>query len=208
MNRRIIDMKTNPRRGQFEHFIAMHDPYMGVTRQVDITAFLERMQREKTPFFLTFSYEVLQAANFVPEFRRRILEDGQVVEYDVCRGSCTVAKEDETYSYCTLDGTLPFDEFLRIGKADLEDAKEQGTMEEDADVLELFFISCVPWFSYTGTIEPHENPSGSNVSFIWGKYETENGKTKIPFTAMANHALVDGFHLGKFFQELDRRLAL
>ena len=47
----------------------------------------------------------------MPEFRRRILNGG-IVEYARCRTSHTVALEDETYCYCTLESAMPFAEYL------------------------------------------------------------------------------------------------
>ncbi len=45
----------------------------------------------------------------MPEFRRRILNGG-IVEYARCCTSHTVALEDETYCYCTLESAMPFAE--------------------------------------------------------------------------------------------------
>ena len=80
MARRIIDMTKDPRSGQFAYFRTMPDPWAGITVPVDITAFLSALRRR--PFFLSFLYAVMRAANAVPELRRRLLPDGQVVEYD------------------------------------------------------------------------------------------------------------------------------
>lgn len=63
-----------------------------------------------------------RAANRVPEFRRRILNGG-IVEYARCRTSHTVALEDETYCYCTLESAMPFAEYLPYAKREQERAK-------------------------------------------------------------------------------------
>ena len=73
-------------------------------------------------FFLTFCYCAARAANRVPEFRRRILNGG-IVEYARCRTSHTVALEDETYCYCTLESAMPFAEYLPYAKREQERAK-------------------------------------------------------------------------------------
>ncbi len=72
-----------------------------------------------------------RAANRVPEFRRRILNGG-IVEYARCRTSHTVALEDETYCYCTLESAMPFAEYLPYAKREQERAKAARSIEEDA----------------------------------------------------------------------------
>lgn len=206
MKKRAIDMTKDPRHEQFEYFASLTDPYAGVTCQVDITAFMERLAQSGAPFFLAFTYEVLAAANAVPELRRRI-EGDRVVEYDACRCSCTVAKPDGSYAYCTLDGTLPWAEYLAQGRKALDAARDGGTMREDGDSGEYFFISCVPWLRYTDMKQPLPEPAFSNVRLAWGKYATENGRTTLPVTLVAHHALADGIHLGAFYQELEKRVS-
>ena len=79
MTRKIIDMTKDPRGGQFEYFRSMSDPWAGITVPVDITDLLDSLHGR--PFFLSYLYAVMRAANAVPELRRRLLPDGQVVEY-------------------------------------------------------------------------------------------------------------------------------
>lgn len=204
MNKHIVDMTGDPRREQFAYFSAMADPYVGVTCQVDITALMERIRRDGTPFFLSLTYEVMGAANAVPELRQRI-EEGRVVEYGSCRCSCTVAKPDGAYAYCTLDTALPFSEFLETGRTALETAKYRGTIAEEQGHEEFFFVSCVPWLRYTDLVLPVPSPAFSNVRISWGKWTEENGRTSLPVTILAHHGLADGIHLGRFYEELERR---
>ena len=127
MGKQIVDMSQDPRREQFDYFRSMADPYVGVTCEVDVTALTEKLRSSGAPFFLSFTYEVLAAANSVPELRRRI-EGDRVVEYGSCRCSCTVAKPDGAYAYCTLDGVLPWEAFLAEGRKALEAARNGGTI--------------------------------------------------------------------------------
>lgn len=205
MKKRIIDMEKDPRREQYAYFAPLRDPYVGVTCRVDATGWQKRRTASGAPVFLSLAYEILAAANSVPELRRRI-ENGQVVEYDRCRCSCTVAKPDGAYAYCTLDCTLPWDAFLKEGRERLAEARSGGTMGEDGESGEYFFASCVPRLDYTSMVQPVPEPPVSNVRLAWGKCVTENGKTSLPVTIVAHHALVDGIHLAAFFDELRRRL--
>jgi chloramphenicol O-acetyltransferase type A len=104
-------------------------PYVGVTVNVDITAFLQNVRAAKRPFFLSFLYEAAHAANAVPEFRQRIV-GGDIVEYAFCRTSHIVAKEDGTYAYCELDADMGLDQFLPYAMQRHEQARQGGDIDE------------------------------------------------------------------------------
>ena len=175
MSRKYIDMTKYPRLDHFRHFLTMQQPCVSITVQVDITDWLSRLKASGCPFFLSFQYAVVWAANRIPEFRQRIVDD-KIVEYDYCNP------------------------------------------EEEGDVLGLLFISCVPWFNYTEAMMPYPGGSFSNPSFCWGGYRTEKYlaledgrvtekvKTSIPVTLFFNHALIDGIHAGRFFDNLGDEL--
>ena len=71
----------------------------------------------------------------------------------------------------------------------------------------LFFVSCVPWLSYTSIIQPVPAPADSNPRITWGKYFRQGEQTLMPVTLLAHHALVDGIHIARFYEALDRELA-
>lgn len=204
---RWIDMDGFPRKKHFAYFSGLAYPYVGTTANVDISDVLQKIKREKLPFFLTVCYCAARAANSVPELRQRI-RDGRIVEFDRCRTSHTVALEDGTYCYCTLDCATPFDEYLTAGKAAQEEAKRRRSLEEDAeDPLELLYVSTVPWLSYTSLVQPVPMPADSHPRITWGKYFSQEGKTLLPVSILCHHALVDGVHIASFYQALERELA-
>ena len=107
MNWRTVDMSRESRRDQFAYFQTLSNPYVGVTVQVDVTELAVWCRESGTSFFLAVLYAAVRAANGVPELRRRIRGD-QVVEYDRCPSSHTVALPDGTYCYCSLEVDRPF----------------------------------------------------------------------------------------------------
>ena len=42
----------------------------------------------------------------------------------------------------------------------------------------------------------------------WGKYVTRDGRTTLPVTLTVHHALADGLHISRFFQNLENELAV
>ena len=207
-NAQIIPMESYKRIQHFNYFKDMAYPYVGITTDVDITSFLKYIKERKYPFFLSFLWCVAKAANMVPELRQRIYNDG-IIEYYNCETSHTVAKEDGTYCYCSLDCNQPFDQFIAYAIEKQEQEKQYGDITENKeDALSLFFISTLPWISYSSLIQPVPMPADSNPRITWGKYYEKNGKIVLPVSILCHHALVDGKHIADFFIHLDNALQL
>lgn len=200
-----IDLATYKRRAHFEYFNSLAYPYAGLTVEVDITRWLAAVRSAGAPFFHSFLWAAAGAANAVPELRCRIL-DGGIVRFDVCKSSYTVALPDDTYCYCTLETDMPYGEFLPYARARQAEAIAAPTVKDGEDVLGYFFISSVPWVSYTALTQPVPCPADSNPRITWGRWRDQGGKIAIPVTLLCHHALVDGIHLSRFYQRLEERL--
>lgn len=217
MSRKHIDMSKYPRIDHFNHFLAMDHPCASVTVQVDITDWLPRLKASGCPFFLSFQYAAVRAANRIPEFRQRIVPEG-IVEYDYSNPSYTVALPDGTYRYCLVNVNQPFEQYLEEGRIKQAAAQEAERLEEEGDVLSLLFTSCVPWLNYTEAMMPYPHNHFSIPNICWGgckkeKYlaledgqVVEKVKVSIPVTLLINHALIDGRHIGQFYANLDEEL--
>lgn len=168
MNYKYIDMESYKRKSHFEYFSSLAYPYMGVTVNVDITELLKAVKEKNLPFFFTVCYSVSKAANQVEEFRQRIVNH-QIVEYDYCRTSHTVALNDGTYCYCDLNSSLPFKDYIPYAEQEQERAiKKHSIAEDEEDILDKIFVSTLPWLSYTALINPTPVPTDSNPRITWG----------------------------------------
>ena len=202
---REISLEDDPRRAQFAYFSTLANPYVGLTAEVDVGDFLARCHAIGWPFSLAMTYCAGLAANAIPALRRRI-RNGGVVEFDHCRTSHTVLREDGVYAYCTLDPAQPFAQFLPEARRLQEAAREHGTLDDGEEPLDLLFLSSIPWLHYTALTQPTPIPADSNPRITWGKYATEGGKTTLPVTLLVNHALADGLHIAHFFAALREAL--
>lgn len=217
MSRKHIDMSTYPRLDHFKYFLNMANPFFNITVEVDLTDWLPRIRQAGYPFFLSFQYAVVQAANRVPELRQRILEE-EIVEYDYCNPSYTYGLPNGTYCYCLVNAKQPFTDYLAEAGAKQETAIKTQVLEEEGDSLGQLFISCTPWVNYMALSIPWPDNRLTNPNIIWGRCKTEKQlclidgrvyekeRTLIPVTLFANHALVDGRHVGQFFSNLEEEL--
>lgn len=200
---KYIDMETYPRRSHFEFFKSYAYPYVGMTAQMDVTGLVKAAKERGGSTFLACLYAAAQAANSVPELRQRIAGEG-IVEYEHCDTGHTVALPDHTFCNCRTDCRRSFDEFLVYGKKRQEEAKtHHGFVNEEEDESGMIFVSCVPWVNFTQCIQPVPIPADSNPRIVFGKFAKEGDKVTMPLHIQANHALLDGYHIGLFYQAFE-----
>ena len=205
MKKKRLDMEKYPRKEHFRYFIKMAYPYVGITVNVDITNWTKKRKEAGNPFFLSFLYEVIHAANAVPEMRQRIYEDG-IIEFENCKASYTVALDNGTYCYCSVSGNRSLEEFLVDAKKEQENAKKNPSLLDGEEGLSLLFISSLPWITYTAMVQPVPCPADSNPRITWGKYFEQEDRILIPVTLLCHHALVDGIHMNMFYEKLNVQL--
>lgn len=199
-----IDLENYPRRSHFEYFRHLAYPYVGMTAQVDVTNLVAKAKALGGATFLACLWAAARAANSVPELRQRIVED-QIAEFDYCETAHTVALPDKTFCNCRTDSRVDFETFLVAGKAAQEEAKtHHGFVSTQEDETDLIFVSCVPWVAFTQVIQPVPIPADCNPRIVFGKYIREENRVKMPVGIQANHALVDGRHIGEFYQAFEK----
>ena len=198
---KTINLEAYPRRSHFEFFRKEAYPYVGFTATVDVTRPLAAAKIQGGSGFLAILWTAMRALNRVPELRQRILGDG-IVEFDHCDCSHTVPLSNGTFTACRTAPSLPLEEYLVAAGAAQERAKANSCfLTEEDDELSLVFASCVPWIGFTQVIQPTPIPSDSNPRLTMGKYDRKSdGRVEMPLAILANHALVDGRHLGLFYQ--------
>jgi chloramphenicol O-acetyltransferase type A len=204
---KTVDLANDPKKKEFAYFSKIYNPYTSVTVNVDITSFMKKIKERNLPFFLSFLFCVLNAADDVTDLRRRIKGDN-VVEFDHSLGSFTLALEDGSFTFCTVDKKSTIEEFVSEGLKEEKIAKENPEIadhEENTD--SMIFISCLPWLSYISHTMETPYPPDSNPRITWGKYFLQQDRYLIPLTLVVNHGIADGRDMGLFYQALDKRLA-
>ena len=142
---RYIDLEAYPRRSHYEFFKSYAYPYVALTANVDVTNLVAFAKVRGGSTFLACLWAASQAANSIPEFRQRIVDDG-IVEYDHCEVGHTVPMEDGTFCNCNTDCRRSLEEFLIYGKEQEAEAKKHhGFIQPDEDETSLIFASDWNW---------------------------------------------------------------
>ncbi len=205
-------MKTihfdNPhRKKHFALFNGMNHPHFNITANVDLTNFLKTLKKRELAFTPAMVYLICRAANGIEQFRWRIRGEA-VVEHDLVHPSFTVpTKASDVFSFCYADYHAVFDTFFATYEKAKQNMLESPSMEDEPGRDDYLFLSAMPWISFTGIQHAMPNhPTDSVPRIVWGKYFEEQGKVKMPLSVQAHHAVVDGWHVGQYFELFQKLL--
>jgi chloramphenicol O-acetyltransferase type A len=196
---RRIDMENWPRREHFDLFSTFDHPHFNLCANVDLTAFYPAVKARGYSIHVAIIYVITRASNAIPEFRQRI-RGGEVVEHEIVHPSATVPVGDDLFTFCTMDYYEDFPTFASEAAGRIAYAKEHPSLD-DLGRDDLLFMSSIPWVSFTSVMHPiHSHPGDSVPRYAWGKFFEEGESLKMPLSVQAHHALMDGLHMGRFYE--------
>ena len=203
--RHFIDISTWKRREHFEVFRNFDEPLFGITVRVECSEAYKIAKEKAFPFSLYYLYLSMKAANEIEEFRYRI-EDDKVICYDSVGAGPTVFREDETYGCAYMPYNEDIEAFMMQAKAETERVKAERGLKFPYAGEDIIHYSTLPWADFTSVNHARILDKGRSIPKItFGKLTRDREKMWLPVDIHVNHALMDGFHVGKFverFQEL------
>jgi len=203
---KYIDMETWKRKNQYEMFKEMEMPHFNICSNVDVREFKEFCKREKLSFFKCMLYLVSRVVNEIPELRTRIRKEG-VVQYDHVNPSFTILGDDELFGFARAEHTDNFKTFYSRVEKGIEKVKNNVTPDFDADMDSDFYLTTIPWISFTSIQHPMHIKQGDCIPRIaLGKYFEDQGRLMMPVALQAHHGLADGVHAGKFYMKMEKYL--
>lgn len=207
MNYTEIDVKNWERKELFELYTTDLRLVINMTVDIDVTHLIDFVKQHDLKFYPTMIWVVSKLMNARDEFKYRLLPDGKLIKWDTVSPSYTdFDPATEKFNKFVTEYCDDLFEFHARVMADRE--KYRGQVGFLPDQPENFFdISCMPWTRYKA-FDIHVYGDGRSLFpiVIWGKYEPENGKMMMPVTMLFHHACGDGFHLSRFFKELQETI--
>ncbi len=192
------------RRAHFEFFNGMNHPHFNLCANVDITDFLRRIKAENLPFTPAMVWRLSKCANDIPEFRQRIRGE-KIVEHEAVHPSFSTATDEaDVFSFCEVKYQPDEAAFIADAKNVIEKMRTDPIIEDEPGRDDYLFLSSIPWVSFTGlTHAMSYHPHDSVPRITWGKYFTQGEKIMMPLAVQVHHALVDGRHVGRYFQAVE-----
>ena len=203
---RYIDMQTWSRRNHFRLFSTFNHPHFNMCVNVDVTSFYPFVKRNKYSLTVSVVYLIARASNAIPEFRQRIRGD-QVVEHEIVNPGFSILIDKDLFSFCDVAYAEAFSEFARRAEKKIADVKAHLELENDPEKDDVLYMSPIPWVSFTSFTHPMQfHPADSIPRFAWGKYFQEGDTLKMPLSVQGHHAVMDGIHMGRYYETLQEYL--
>lgn len=207
MEFRKLDMETWPRADIFRHFIHDTRCVMSLTVDMDVTGLLQTVHARRYQFYPAMIWAVSAAVNCRGELRMGLGENGEPGIWDcVAPYYADFHPEDQRFTRLVTEFTPDFQAFHRRFLEDrLRFADFRGFEAKDIPP-NTFTVSCLPWVHYK-SFDMHVYDSGMCLSplVVWGRYEKgADGKFTMPLTLNIHHAAADGYHLCRFFSDVER----
>jgi chloramphenicol O-acetyltransferase type A len=213
--RREVDLKTYPKRNQFNWFSTFLDPSYGFDVDINVDAVVALTKKRGDSFFPYFFYLVMKSVNSVQELRLRELK-GHVYLYDVIHPTWTVMTNSGVYENVGCKMSAEFPVFYRRIKSVTDRNKKcepNGKLDQNLIVKQpnVVFATCLPQLEIVGMRHPTPAGNHDNLSvprILWDKYrKKEDGCYHLTLNITVSHTLVDGFPLAECFNTI-KALAL
>lgn len=199
-----IDMENWTRKQHFKFFNNFDYPHFNITLDLNITKLYNYIKENEISFFKTMVYYVTKSANNIKEFRYRVLDNNQVIEYDQINPSFTIMGEDDVFSFCNSKYFENKDKFFDSMEENIRRYKDNPAVSEEEDKIDSIYITSLPWISFNSITHPIDIKNVDSVPRIaWGKYRKENSKVILPFSIQVHHGLMDGYHVSRYLDYIE-----
>ncbi|QQS42534.1 MAG: chloramphenicol acetyltransferase [Acidobacteriota bacterium] len=203
---REVDIESWNRRSAFEFFREFEDPFFNMTAPVDVTRLRSLCRESGYSFSIAALYCSQKALNGIEEFRMRLV-DGRLLIFDLVEATQTLLLEDESFGFCYFPWREELPDFDSVGKRQVVKYKELATFDVENDRLDLVYYSVIPWISFTSFKHASRFDREQTVPrIVFGKAFEEGGSVKMPVSVEANHMIMDGLHVGRYFERLQAAL--
>ncbi len=205
--KRVIDIPTWSRRGNFEFFSDFINPNLGVTVRVDAGHAYHTAKTNGVSFFLSYFYAILGAVNEIEEFHYRFDQEGNVVYYDRIDGLAPIrVEEKDNFAEMIFPYAEDFDTFCQTAREVIAlavsiDPYEQAEAMTDYNVI---LVSALPKLDFTSFCNTQRDRRGNDYPLcVIGKMGDD--KT-MPISITVHHGFADGEHISRFFELVQEKL--
>jgi chloramphenicol O-acetyltransferase type A len=157
---------------------------------------------------LAYHHVALRVANAQEPMRLR-LEGGRVRVHDTLQGGATVLRDDESFGFAYLEPHADWTHFATQGALAINAARNRSVpFEPRTEHSAVIHFTTLPWIAFSSFSHARKwgrEDSVPKVSF--GRIEADGARLWLPFSVEVHHALMDGLHLGRYIEGVQRVLA-
>lgn len=204
-----IDLNTWNRREHYAFFKSFDEPYFSFVADVDATHAWKISKATGKSFFSAYLFCSLAAVNATEAFRLRI-HDGDVVEYPVIHATSTIGRADGTFGFSFIPWHTDYVLFDAALQAEIAAVKQSTGLRFNDEMMrqDVIHYSSIPWLAFTSLSHPRKFDGSDSVPKVtFGKLHAYGSKQLLPVGVHAHHGLMDGYHVGLFFEAFQQQLS-
>ncbi|MFR9578445.1 MAG: CatA-like O-acetyltransferase [Rikenellaceae bacterium] len=184
-----------------------------VTAQVNLDNCYRVAKSRGRSLFIYYSYAIIKAMNEIEEFRLRVNRVNGELELCIFDdvdlvAPITVAEEGE-FVEVRIGYNVNFEEFYKTAEQVISAASiDMNPITEDLPEATYAVVSALPFLDFTAVTPTLMDRGGvGQVPLISvGKMSEVNGHRSMPIAIAVHHGFVDGYHVGLFFEQVQRTL--
>lgn len=203
MNYTLVNLNEWSRGSLFKFYIDKMRIVMSLTADVDVTKLRAYSKKNNLNFYPLMLWVVSKIINSHDEFKYSWDDAGNLIKWDFVSPSYTdFHADDENFVKMVTEYSDDLFEFCsRVDKDRQRHKNERAILVNQPP--NFFDVSCLPWIKYSH-FDIHVFDEGKFLAPVvtWGKFEEKDGKLIMPLTMNIHHAVADGFHLSRFFNEV------
>lgn len=202
-----LDTDAWPRRQHFDWFRTYERPFFNVCAPLDVTRLSQSCKESSTPFSIAYHFLSIRTANEIEPFRFR-LRGERVLVHDRIDCGTTVAVSGERFAFAYVEYANDFATFRSEFEQELARIEARdGRLEPAEDRDDLVHYSVLPWLAFTSFSHARRDGNQDSVpKIVFGKTYESEGRRLMPHSVEVHHALMDGLHVGRYFERLQEVL--
>lgn len=198
---KTIDLNNWNRKEHYQFFKTFDEPFFSFVANVDCAALYRLAKATNTSFFARYLHCSLLAANATEAFRLRIVDD-TVVLFDHIHASSTIGRADATFGFSFIPFLADFALFSQALRDETEAVNAGSGLRFTSEMArpDVIHYSSIPWIHFTSLSHPRNWDGRDSVPKItFGKLRQHEAQLLMPVGVHAHHGLMDGYHVGLFF---------
>ncbi|MCI1965256.1 MAG: chloramphenicol acetyltransferase [Oscillospiraceae bacterium] len=207
MQYREIDLEHWARKEHYLHFTKEVNCTCCMTSDLDVTGLSSACKAADRSFYVALLYCVCKVINAHEEFRMAYLwQEKKLILWDqVVPSHLVFHSGSETFTRIWSDWHPDFIKFYTDCRRDMEAGRRTMGCSVPHVPKNIFDVSCIPWRNYSAmSLHIPENWIYLAPIITWGKFTEKNHRMLLPMTMQIHHAAADGFHITRFFNEVEQ----
>ena len=202
-----IDLASWNRKEHYLKYIGADFPYISLGADLDVTALYRYCKQKGISFYLAMLHEAYRASLAVENFAYRKIKEQPYVCDKTYPAFTWLPKGSDLYIVVLTEYEEDILAFCQHARQQAESQGNEPKFQALSGRKDLFYCTCLPWISYTHMIRTISvMGEDDNPKATWGKYHWEQEKLLLPFSLQVHHSLMDGYHVGRYFEILQQML--